>query len=45
MEHSKMFEKIKYWFTHCLWTKEQVHNAVPKLITEEEYNEIIGETL
>lgn len=45
MEHSKMFEKIKYWFIHGLWTKKQVYNAVPKLITEEEYNEIIGETL
>lgn len=41
--HSKMFEKIKLWYEHGAWTKEQVHQAVEKgLITEEEYIEIIG---
>ena len=40
--HSRMFEKIKTWYEKGLWTKEQVHDAVPKLITEEEYIEIVG---
>lgn len=40
MEHSKNFEKIKMYYDKGLWTAEMVHNAVPKLITEEEYIEI-----
>ena len=46
MEHSRMFEKINHWYNECippLWTKEQVYQAVPKLITPEEYEEITGE--
>ena len=35
--HSRMFEKIKTWYEKGLWSKEQVHDAVPKLITEAEY--------
>lgn len=45
-EHSPMFEKINYWYNECvppLWNKEMVHNAVPKMITPEEYEEITGE--
>ena len=38
-----MFEKIKKWYDLGLWTKEMVHNAVPKLITPEQYEEITGE--
>lgn len=38
-----MFEKIKKWFDWGIWTKEQVHNAVPKMITPEEYEAITGE--
>ena len=41
--HSKMFEKIKMFYDKGLWTAEQVYQAVEKgLITEEEYNEIVG---
>ena len=41
---SKMFEKIKGWYEHGLWTKAQVANAVVKhQITAEEYELIIGE--
>lgn len=46
MKHSKWFEKIYHWYNEvlpALWTKEQVHNAVPKMITAEEYKEITGE--
>ena len=45
MEHSKMFDKINRWY-NCdpqLWTKEMVYDAVPKLITAAEYEEITGE--
>lgn len=35
-----MFEKIKKWYEQGLWTEQMVHNAVPKLITEEQYREI-----
>ena len=39
-----MFEKIKYYFENGLWSKERVTNMVKKgIITEEEYNEIVGE--
>lgn len=38
-----MFEKIKKWYQQGLWSKEKVHNAVPKLITAEQYEEITGE--
>lgn len=47
-EHSKMFDKIKQWYTDGMWSKKKVHNAVtnPKshpYITPEEYEEITGE--
>ena len=38
-----MKDKIKRWYDLGLWTKEQVHEAVPKLITPEDYEEITGE--
>lgn len=39
-----MFEKIKRWYSLGLWTKQQVHDAVPDLISAEEYEEITHET-
>lgn len=38
-----MFEKIKKWYGMGIWTKDQVHDAVPDLISAEEYEEITGE--
>ncbi len=38
-----MYEKIKQWYDWGLWTKEQVHDAVPDLITPEEYEMITGD--
>lgn len=38
-----MKEKIKKWYEWKLWTKKQVHDAVPKMIKPEEYEEITGE--
>ena len=43
MNHSKMFDKIKTWFDKGLWDINKVHDAVPKLITAEEFEEITGE--
>jgi len=46
MEHSRMFEKINHFYNEvvpALWTKDMVYDAVPKLITAEEYEEITGE--
>ena len=42
MNHSKYFEKIKLWYDKGLWTREMVYDAVPKMITEAEYEEITG---
>ncbi len=43
-EHSKMYEKIKYWYDNGMWSKKMVSNAVVKgKITAEEYEEITGE--
>lgn len=40
-----MYEKINKWYSMGLWTEEMVRNAVDKgVITEEEYNEILGIT-
>lgn len=44
MEHSEKFEKVRYYYKNHLWTKEKVKNAVGRWITEEEYQEITGET-
>ena len=44
MEHSKNYENIKLWYEGHAWTKAMVKNAVKKdQITEEEYQEIVGE--
>ena len=41
---SKMFNNIKKWYDHGLWSKEKVHNAVVKgQITPEEYTLITGD--
>ena len=39
-----MFERIKRWYALGLWTKKQVHDAVPSLISAEQYEEITHET-
>ena len=41
--HSKYFQKVLLWYKKGLWTKEMVYDAVPKMITEAEYEEITGE--
>ena len=41
--HSKWFSKVKNWFVKKLWTKDMVFSAVPKMITADEYEEIVGE--
>ena len=42
--HSKYFEKVRYYYTHNLWSIERVREAVVKgWITEEEFLEITGE--
>ena len=39
-----MFEKIKKWHKHGLWTSEMVHNALTKgVITEKQEKEIVKE--
>ena len=43
MEHSKHFEKVKYYYEHKLWKLYRVVNAVGKWITAEEFEEITGE--
>lgn len=44
MNHSKMFDKIKYWYDNGMWTLAMVRNAVVKgKITAEEFTEITGE--
>lgn len=41
---SRMYEKIKRYYDSGLWSKERVWNVfVRGVITEEEYNQIIGE--
>jgi len=45
MNHSKNFEKVKYYYDHKLWFIDRVREAVVKgWITEAEYEEITGET-
>lgn len=42
---SKMYEKVKGYYDAGNWSIERVRNAVvKKWITEEEYEEITGET-
>lgn len=44
-EHSKNFEKVKYYYDEGLWSKARVKAVVGKTygITPEEYEEITGE--
>lgn len=43
MEHSKNFEKVKYYYIEKLWTLHRVKKAVEfHWITEEEFQEITG---
>ena len=44
-EHSKNFDKIKYYYNEELWPKSRVYAVVGKKygITPEEYEEITGE--
>lgn len=39
-EHSRMYDKIKKWYDAGLWDYDKVYQAVPKLITQEEADEI-----
>lgn len=42
MEHSKNYEKVKYYYDNGFWNEARVYNAVGKWITPEEYTEITG---
>ena len=37
------FDRIKFYYEEGLWDKQRVRNVVGKVITEEQYLEIIGE--
>ena len=41
--HSKNFKKVKDYYDEHRWNKKQVHDAVGRWITPEEYEEIVGE--
>lgn len=42
--HSPKYEKVKNYYDNGLWNIEMLRNAVVKnWITEEEYEEIVGE--
>lgn len=43
VQHSPNFEKVKGYYKKKLWKLEQVHNAVGRWITEDEFEEITGE--
>lgn len=36
-------EDIKLWYELGLWTKQMVYDAVPEMITAEDYEEITGD--
>lgn len=36
-------EKAIHFYEIGLYTAEQLHKFVPKFLTEEEYNEVVGE--
>lgn len=40
---SANFNKVKGYYDRGLWSKDRVHKAVGKWITEEEYELITGE--
>jgi hypothetical protein len=37
------FERIKFYYNNGLWDKQRVWNVVGKVITQEEYEQIVGE--
>lgn len=42
--HSKNFERVRYYYTHNLWSIERVRQAVVKgWISQSEYQEITNE--
>lgn len=44
MEHSKNYEKVKWFYYMKMWNLNRVKNAVAmKWITEDEFMEITGE--
>lgn len=43
-QRSKNFEKVKEYYDNGLWKIKRVRNAVPRWITEEEYELITGES-
>ncbi|MCM1225434.1 MAG: XkdX family protein [Lachnospiraceae bacterium] len=40
---SEKFEKVKGYYDSGLWSAERVKNAVGRWITEEDFEEIVGE--
>ncbi|MBR5780375.1 MAG: XkdX family protein [Bacteroidales bacterium] len=43
MEHSKNYDKVKYWYNMNMWDETRVRNAVEKgWITKAEFTEITG---
>jgi len=41
--HSKWFNKVKNWYDKGLWSLDMVYDAVPKMITAAEFEEITGQ--
>ena len=37
------FDRVKFYYEEGLWSIERVRNVVGKVITEEEYEQIVGE--
>lgn len=37
------FEKITWYYSEGLWSKQRVYNVVGKVLTKEEYQQITGE--
>lgn len=44
MEHSAKYAKVRSYYQSGLWTEDKVMDAVDKWITQEDANEIIGES-
>lgn len=43
MEHSKKYDRVKYWYDNGMWNAARVKNAViMKWITKDEFEEITG---
>ena len=37
------FEKVKFYYDEGLWNEQRVRNVVGKVLSVEEYEEIVGE--